>query len=59
MSNIKAPIDATASPPCAALQALPVDLVECGFLLRVAFASDPERVAKLSFDTEDLHFDLS
>lgn len=59
MSNIKAPIDATATPAWAALQAHHDELVESGFHLKDAFASDPERVAKLSFDTEDLHFDLS
>ena len=59
MSDIKAPIDATATPAWAVLQAHHDELVESGFHLKDAFASDPERVAKLSFDTEDLRFDLS
>ena len=59
MSDIKAPIDATATPEWAALQAHHDELVASGFHLKDAFASDPERVAKLSFDMDDLHFDLS
>ena len=59
MSDIKAPIDATATPAWAALQAHHDELVESGFHLKDAFAADPERVSKLSFDMDDLHFDLS
>ncbi len=59
MSDIKAPIDATATPEWAALQAHHDELVAGGFHLKDAFASDPERVGKLSFDMDDLHFDLS
>lgn len=59
MSDIKAPIDATATPEWAALQAHHDELVASGFHLKDAFASDPERVGKLSFDMDDLHFDLS
>ena len=59
MSDIKAPIDATATPEWAALQAHHDELVASGFHLKDAFASDPERVSKLSFDMDDLHFDLS
>lgn len=59
MSTIAAPIDATATPAWAALQAHHDELVSSGFNLKDAFAADPARVEKLSFDTEDLHFDLS
>ena len=59
MSTISAPIDATATPAWAALQAHHDELVSSGFNLKDAFATDPARVEKLSFDTEDLHFDLS
>ena len=59
MSDIKAPIDATATPEWAALQAHHDELVASGFHLKDAFGSDPERVGKLSFDMDDLHFDLS
>ena len=59
MSDIKAPIDATATPAWAVLQAHHDELVESGFHLKDAFAADPERVSKLSFDMDDLHFDLS
>ena len=59
MSDIKAPIDATATPEWAALQAHHDELVASGFHLKDAFASDPDRVGKLSFDMDDLHFDLS
>ena len=59
MSTIAAPVDATATPEWAALQAHHDELVSSGFNLKDAFAGDPDRVEKLSFDTEDLHFDLS
>ncbi len=59
MSDIKAPIDATATPEWAALQAHHDELVAGGFHLKDAFADDPDRVTKLSFDMDDLHFDLS
>ncbi|MGQ5426442.1 glucose-6-phosphate isomerase [Thermophilibacter sp. ZX-H3] len=59
MSTIAAPIDATATPEWAALQAHHDELVSSGFNLKDAFAGDSDRVEKLSFDTEDLHFDLS
>ncbi|NJE81218.1 glucose-6-phosphate isomerase [Olsenella sp. SW781] len=59
MSTIAAPIDATATPEWAALQAHHDELVSSGFNLKDAFAGDQDRVEKLSFDTEDLHFDLS
>ena len=59
MSTMKAPVDATATPAWAALQAHHDELVKSGFSLKEAFAADPERVSKLSFDMDDLHFDLS
>ena len=59
MSDIKAPIDATTTPEWAALQAHHDELVAGGFHLKDAFAADADRVSKLSFDMDDLHFDLS
>ena len=59
MSTISTPVDATTTPAWAALQAHHDELVGSGFHLKDAFAADPERVSKLSFDMDDLHFDLS
>ncbi|MDM8270866.1 glucose-6-phosphate isomerase [Thermophilibacter provencensis] len=59
MSTMPAPIDATTTPEWAALMAHHDELVQSGFHLKDAFAADPERVAKLSYDMDDLHFDLS
>ena len=59
MSTIAAPIDVTATPEWAALQAHHDELVASGFSLKEAFATDPGRVEDLSFETSDLHFDLS
>ena len=56
MSNIPAPIDATATPEWAALQR---HFDELDINLKKWFADDPKRVEKLSFDLVDLHFDLS
>ena len=58
MANIAAPIDATQTPEWKALADHAAEL-KAGFTLKEAFASDPERVAKLSFDMDDLRFDLS
>ena len=58
MADIAAPIDATQTPEWKALADHAAEL-KAGFTLKEAFASDPERVAKLSFDMDDLHFDLS
>ena len=58
MSNIIAPIDATQTPEWKAL-ADHAGQLKAGFTLKQAFADDPERVGKLSFDMDDLHFDLS
>lgn len=59
MSQIPAPIDATTTPEWAALQAHFNELQDKGISLKDWFASDPDRVNKFSFDTSDLHFDLS
>ena len=59
MPTIPAPIDPTSTPEWAALKAHHDELLASGFSLKDAFAADPDRVAKLSFETEDLHFDLS
>ncbi len=59
MSTIKAPIDPTS---CAAWKALDEHKAAFdtqGITLKELFANDPDRVAKLSFDVADLHFDLS
>ena len=57
MSNIPAPVDAESTPEWAALQAHQRQME--GFSLKEVFATDPERVARLSYDLGDLHFDLS
>ena len=59
MSNIPAPVDATATPEWAALKAHHDQLVADHFNLKDTFAADDKRVEKLSFDMSDLHFDLS
>ncbi len=59
MSTVPAPIDATATPEWAALQQHHDELEASGFNLKQEFANDPDRVQKLSFDMDDLHFDLS
>ena len=59
MSKIPAPIDVTQLPEWKALQDHYDRLQAEGISLKDWFAADPDRVAKLSFDTSDLHFDLS
>ena len=59
MSQIPAPIDATQTPEWKALQEHFDALQAEGVNLKDLFANDPNRVGKLSFDTSDLHFDLS
>lgn len=59
MSTIKAPVDPTTCPAWKALAEHKKALVAEGISLKGWFASDPERVAKLSFDVADLHVDLS
>ena len=58
MSDIPAPIDATTTPAWAALTKHYAEVSE-NFTLKEAFAADSERVPKLSFDVNDLHFDFS
>ena len=58
--SVNAPIDATVTPAWAALRAHRDEVFEKGgFTLKAAFAEDPDRVANLSYDLSDLHFDLS
>ena len=57
--SVSVPIDATKTAAWAALQEHYNHLQEQGISLKDWFAADPERVAKLSFDAGDLHFDLS
>ena len=59
MATIPAPIDATKTPEWKALADHLEELRASDFSLKKEFASDPERVKKLSFDMDDLHFDLS
>ena len=59
MANVTAPVDITATPEWKALQDHFDALQAEGISLKDWFATDPDRVAKLSFDTSDLHFDLS
>ena len=59
MADIIAPVDITATPEWKALQDHYDALQAEGISLKDWFAADPDRVAKLSFDTSDLHFDLS
>ncbi len=59
MADIVAPVDITATPEWKALQEHFDALQADGISLKDWFAADPDRVAKLSFDTSDLHFDLS
>ena len=54
-----APIDATTTPAWKALAAHYAKLQEEGISLKDWFANDSERVERLSYDTSDLHFDLS
>ena len=59
MADIVAPVDITATPEWKALQDHFDALQAEGISLKDWFAADPDREAKLSFDTSDLHFDLS
>lgn len=54
-----APVDVTKTDAWKALAKHYDALVTNGISLADWFAADPDRVNKLSFDTEDLHFDLS
>ena len=59
MASVPSPIDAVQTPEWQALQTHYNQLVEEGISLKDWFASDPDRVKKLSFEAGDLHFDLS
>ena len=59
MSTVPAPIDATQTPEWTALKAHYEALQNEGISLKGWFASDPQRVEKLTFDVNDLRFDLS
>ena len=59
MANVVAPVDITATPEWKALQDHFDALQAEGISLKDWFAADPERVAKLTFETSDLHVDLS
>lgn len=59
MADVTAPIDVAATSEWQALQAHYDALQADGISLKELFASDPERVDKLSFETSDFHFDLS
>ena len=58
MSEISAPIDATTTPTWAKLKEHYAELSK-SLSLKQAFAADADRVSKLSFDVNDLHFDFS
>ena len=58
MANVPAPIDATQTPEWSSLQDHYAKMKDT-FTLKKAFANDPQRVKKLSYDVNDLHFDLS
>lgn len=59
MSTVSAPIDATQTAAWKALTEHFAKLNEEGISLKDWFAADADRVKKLSFETNDLHFDLS
>ena len=59
MAQFEAPIDATATPEWKALQEHRDTLEAQGISLKRWFDEDANRVEDLSFDTSDLHIDLS
>ncbi len=59
MANVAAPIDPTQTPEWAKLSQDFKKMQDEGISLKKWFADDSERVNKLSFDVNDLHFDLS
>ncbi|MGN0071847.1 MAG: glucose-6-phosphate isomerase [Atopobiaceae bacterium] len=59
MANVAAPIDPTQTPEWAKLSQDFKKMQDEGISLKKWFADNPERVNKLSFDVNDLHFDLS
>ena len=59
MANVAAPIDPTQTPEWKKLAQDFKQMHDEGISLKKWFADDSERVNKLSFDVNDLHFDLS
>lgn len=59
MANVAAPIDPTQTPEWKKLAQDLRQMHDEGISLKKWFADDSERVNKLSFDVNDLHFDLS
>lgn len=59
MASVPSPIDAVQTPEWKALKEHHDRLEEEGISLKDWFATDPDRVNKLSFEAGDLHFDLS
>jgi glucose-6-phosphate isomerase len=59
VANVAAPVDPTQTPEWAKLSQDFKKMQDEGISLKKWFADDPERVNKLSFDVNDLHFDLS
>ena len=59
MANVAAPVDPTQTPEWAKLSQDFKKMQDEVISLKKWFADDPERVNKLSFDVNDLHFDLS
>lgn len=59
MANVASPIDPTQTPEWKKLAQDFKQMHDEGISLKKWFADDPERVNKLSFDVNDLHFDLS
>ena len=59
MANVAAPVDPTQTPEWKKLAQDFKQMHDEGISLKKWFADDPERVNKLSFDVNDLHFDLS
>ena len=56
---VSAPVDATKTAAWAALQNHYNELTQQGISLKDWFAADDKRVEKLTFDVNDLRFDLS
>jgi glucose-6-phosphate isomerase len=59
VANVAAPVDPTQTPEWAKLSQDFKKMQDEGISLKKWFADDSERVNKLSFDVNDLHFDLS
>jgi len=59
MPSVNPPVDATKTSAWTKLQRHYDELAERGISLKRWFAEDPARVDRLSYDVNDLHFDLS